>query len=410
MRIAYLVNQYPKISHAFIRREILAVEKEIGQVVRFAIRASRDKTLDPIDVEEGRSTHVLLDAGWGEVMRTILWVKLTRLRRFSRAFVLAVRLGLHSQRGLLRHLAYLAEACLLLGWSRREKVEHVHAHFGTNSATVAMLCHELGGPGYSFTAHGPEEFDHALLLGLREKIARSSFVVAISDYGRSQLFRHCDFQAWSKIKLIRCGVDEAFLGPAPAPMPALRRLLSIGRLCEQKGQLLLVEALARLRGEGIEVELALVGDGELRAEIERGIERGGLRGSVRILGWADTAAIVRALDESSALVLPSFAEGLPVVIMEAFARGRPVLSTFVAGIPELVVPGRNGWLVPAGSVDALAAGLRAILQCPAERLAEMGLRGREDVKRQHDITAIATELVAHFRAAIAEPRDSRQTQ
>jgi glycosyltransferase involved in cell wall biosynthesis len=261
-----------------------------------------------------------------------------------------------------------------------------------------MLCHALGGPTYSFTAHGPEEFDQASRLGLRQKIAGAAFVVAISSFGRSQLYRHTDFRQWPKIKIVRCGVDETFLAP-PAPLPTARRLLSIGRLCEQKGQLLLIEAVARLRQAGVVAEVGLVGDGELRPVIEDAIRRGGLADSVRILGWASSAAIVKALDESHALVLPSFAEGLPVVIMEALARARPVLSTYVAGIPELVVPGRNGWLVPAGSAEALAASLRQVLEMPVEQLTEMGLRGREDVRRQHDMASIARELVAHFRGA-----------
>jgi len=401
MKIAYLVNQYPKISHVFIRREILAVEKEGVQVFRCALRRSAEKPMDSLDIEESRKTHAVLDAGWLEMVRATLREKLAHLGRFAGAFLLAVRLGRRSHRGLLRHVAYLMEACVLVGWCKREQVDHLHAHFGTNSATVAMLCHELGGPAYSFTVHGPEEFDNAPLLGLREKVARAAFVVAISSYGRSQLFRHTDASQWSKIKLVRCGVDQAFLGPAPAPIPASRRLISIGRLCEQKGQLLLIEALACLRREGLAVETLLIGDGELRGPIEAAIRSGGLEASVRIHGWADTAAIVKALDESCALVLPSFAEGLPVVIMEALARARPVLSTFVAGIPELIIDGRNGWLVPAGSVDDLAAGLRRICATPVEQLAEMGQRGREDVGRQHDIGAIGRELVAHFRAAIA---------
>jgi len=401
MKIAYLVNQYPKISHAFIRREILAVETEGVEVLRCSIRRTSEQPVDLFDVEEARKTHTVLDAGMPEMLRAIWRTIFRRPGRFTRAILLAFRMGRRSDRGLLRHLAYLAESCVLLGWFEREGVEHVHAHFGTNSATVAMLCRELGGPTYSFTAHGPEEFDNATLLGLRDKIDRAAFVAAISSYARSQLFRQLDSSRWSKIKLIRCGVDQSFLAPAPAPMPASRRLVSIGRLCEQKGQLLLVEALARLRTQGIAAEVILVGDGELRSVLESAIQRGNLQDTVRIHGWADTAAIVKAIDESCALVLPSFAEGLPVVIMEALARARPVLSTFVAGIPELVVPGRNGWLVPAGSVEDLAAGLRQILDTPSETLTEMGLRGREDVRRLHDIKTIVPELVEHFRAQIA---------
>jgi len=229
--------------------------------------------------------------------------------------------------------------------------------------------------------------------------------VAISSYGRSQLYRYMAPAEWRKIKLVRCGVDEAFFA-APAPVPVAPRLVSIGRLCEQKGQLLLIEALARLRAEGIAFELVLVGDGELRPAVEAAIRQGDLAGRVRILGWADSAATAKAIDDSRALVLPSFAEGLPVVIMEAFARARPVLSTFVAGIPELVVPGRNGWLVPAGSVEDLAAGLRQALAAPVEELTALGRRGREDVRRLHDMATIAPDLLAHFRAATRAASES----
>jgi colanic acid/amylovoran biosynthesis glycosyltransferase len=399
MKIAYLVNQYPKISHVFIRREILAVEHEGVDVARFAIRRSSDPIADPVDIEEASKTHTVLDAGLMSLLQATFSAALYGPLRFFRALLLAVSVGLRSDRGAVRHLIYLTEACLLLRWFARDGVRHVHAHFGTNSATVAMLCRELGGPSYSFTVHGPEEFDNAAMLGLRQKIRRSAFVAAITSYARSQLFRLCDFHSWPKIKLVRCGVDASFFGPEPAPIPERRRLLSIGRLCEQKGQLLLIEALALLQREGREIDFVLIGDGELRDEIERAITRHALVEKVRIVGWANSEAIRNALDESCALVLPSFAEGLPVVIMEAFARGRPVLSTFVAGIPELVMPGRNGWLVPAGSVEALAEALRQILDSPRERLEAMGRCGREDAKRLHDIDISAREMVTHLRAA-----------
>jgi glycosyltransferase involved in cell wall biosynthesis len=400
MRIAYLVNQYPKISHVFIRREILAVEREGCEVARYSLRRTGEGLIDPLDREEATKTQAVLDAGFWGLLGAMVWTAVTRPGAFLRAMLLAFRVGWRSERGLFRHAIYLAEACVLARCLVRGKIEHVHAHFGTNSTTVAMLCHELGGPSYSFTAHGPEEFDKAFLLRLGDKIQRAAFVAAISSFGRSQLFRRCDFRQWPKIQVVRCGVDDAFLGPDPVPIREPRRLVSIGRLCEQKGQLLLVEAMARLHREGRTAELVLIGDGVLRHDLEAAILRNGLEKHVRLLGWADSATVRRTLDESCAFVLPSFAEGLPVVIMEAMARARPVLSTFVAGIPELVVPGRNGWLVPAGSVDALVDGVREILDAPLGQLAEMGLRGRDDVRGQHEIGAIARQMVAHFRDAI----------
>ena len=407
MKIAYLVNQYPKISHVFIRREILAVEREGCQVMRCSLRRSLDKLIDPIDLEEAAKTRTVLDVGWVGLLQALFLAAVNRPVAFWRAIALALRVGRRSERGVVRHGIYLAEACVLLRWFVREKIAHVHAHFGTNSTTVAMLCHELGGPTYSFTAHGPEEFENVLLMGLTDKIERAAFVAAISNYASSQLFRRCERRHWSKIKLVRCGVDDAFLGAEPLPMPGTHRLVSIGRLSGEKGQFLLVEAIAELHREGRELELLLIGDGELRGDIEAAIARNGLNHSVRMLGWTDSATVSRSLDESCAFVLPSFAEGLPVVIMEALARARPVLSTFVAGIPELVVPERNGWLVPAGSVDALVDGLRSVLDAPFARLAEMGARGREDVREHHNVETIARGLVAHFRSVLESPVDPR---
>jgi glycosyltransferase involved in cell wall biosynthesis len=168
--------------------------------------------------------------------------------------------------------------------------------------------------------------------------------------------------------------------------------------------MLLIEALGRLKRDGLEAELVLIGDGPLRAEIEQGIVEHGLVGQVHLAGWADGSAIRQALDDACALVLPSLGEGLPVVIMEAFARGRPVLSTYVAGIPELVVPGQNGWLVPAGSVEALVDALRQVLDTPSTRLAELGRDGRARVAEQHDASRNGGQLADLLRTYARDRR------
>lgn len=409
MKIAYLVNQYPKISHVFIRREILAVERAGCEVRRYSVRKTRDELPDPLDRAEATKTQSVLDVGWRGLLSATIVRAIKSPGVFCRALSLALRMGRRSERGLLRHLVYVAEACVLLRWFRRDGIDHVHAHFGTNSTTVAMLCRTLGGPSYSFTVHGPEEFDKAPLLGLGQKIARAVFVAAISSFGRSQLYRHCPLLHWPKIDVIGCGVDDSLLGLAPVRIPERRRLVSIGRLCEQKGQLLLIEAMGRLRRQGRETDLVLVGDGVLRPALEAALARNGLEKSVHLLGWADNATIRAVLDLSCALVLPSLAEGLPVVIMEAMARARPVLSTYVAGIPELVVPDRNGWLVPAGSVDALAEGMERILETPLERLTEMGSLGRKDVLKWHESGVLGRQMLAHFRDAIAMKQGQAQS-
>jgi colanic acid/amylovoran biosynthesis glycosyltransferase len=401
MKVAYLVNQYPKVSHTFIRREIQALERAGVTVSRFSIRVPNEIIADQEDVLEKSRTRVLLDEGGFRLARSTLACLWGRPGRFLRAALLALRIGRRSERGPLIHLIYLAEACLLLELLHADGAQHLHAHFGTNSATVAMLCHELGGPPYSFTVHGPEEFDKPDLIALGEKIARSKMVFGVSSFGRSQLFRRCAFNEWPKVHIVRCGVDEGYLKAAPVPPPAARRAVCVGRLCEAKGQILLVEAAAILARSGLEFEIVLVGDGELRQPIESLIARHGLGERIRITGWADSQQVRSNILEARALVLPSFAEGLPVAIMEAFALSRPVLSTFVAGIPELVEAGRSGWLVPAGSIDDLVTALRSVFTTPPEELARMGREGRKSVELWHDIDQIAGGLAALFGGAAA---------
>ncbi len=380
------------VSHTFIRREIEALEANGHQISRFSIRPCRAILVDEADKAEQVCTRALLGVGIVGLLLALLQTVVTRPRRFGQALALAMRLGRRSERGLLVHLAYLAEACVLRPWLAMAEVRHLHAHFATNPATVAMLCRLLGGPSYSFTVHGIDGTDMAPSLGLEEKIRHATFVVAVSDYGRSQLYRWSDHADWSTIRLIRCGVDVNFLRSSPVPVPDVPRLVCVGRLSREKGQFLLIEAAGRLRDQGIDCELVLVGDGPLRGELESLIERLDLAGQVRLTGSLDGEGVRREILEARALVLPSFAEGLPVVLMEALALGRPVISTYVAGIPELVRPGINGWLVPAGSVEALVEALTEALTADVAELEQMGQAGALAVAERHDARIEAGKL------------------
>jgi colanic acid/amylovoran biosynthesis glycosyltransferase len=399
MRVAYLVNQYPRTTHSFIRREIHALEEAGVEVLRYSLRPSEEQLPNEEDREELRRTRVVLDHGiLGHAMALVV-AGLRSPHALFQALVLTVRIGWRSDRGLLRHLVYLTEAAVLSRWLRAANVDHVHAHFGTNPAAIAMLCHALGGPSFSFTVHGPDEFDKPEFLALREKIRRARFVVAISSFGRSQLYRWARNQDWPKLHVVRCGLDEQLLRARPTPVPPAPRLVSVGRLSEAKGHLLLVEAAALLKAQGMAFEIVLAGDGPLRREVERSIVRQGLEAYVRVLGWMTADEVRDTIQASRALVLPSFAEGLPVSIMEALALGRPVVTTAIAGTPELVQPGVTGWLVPAGAVEALAAAMRAVLEETPARLEAMGRTGAELVRRNHDARCEARSLLALFPAS-----------
>ena len=202
MRIAYLINTYPKISHVFIRREILAIEQRGIEVVRIAIRGWDSELVDDVDRLERDRTRYVLREGGVKLLVAVTRLLVTRPRRLIRALVMTWHMSRQSARPLPVHLIYLAEACWIALLIRAMHVSHVHAHFGTNSANVAMLVHELGGPSWSFTVHGPEEFDLAPIIGLKEKINRCAFVVAISSYGRSQLYRLLEYNQWGKVYVI----------------------------------------------------------------------------------------------------------------------------------------------------------------------------------------------------------------
>ena len=402
-RVAYFVNQYPKVSHTFIRREIAALERQGVHVERLAVRGWDAEVKDPQDVIERGRTRYVLQGSLPGLMAEGLAYLLARPSRAWSALKLARQMARGGQGSLARHVVYLLEACRVAKWLARAEVQHVHAHFGTNSAEVVMLAHALGGPGYSFTAHGPEEFDKPEALGLQRKILDAAFVVAISSFGRSQLSRWVPASAWPKIRVVHCGLEKEFFAAdgdiRPAPVP---RLVCVGRLCEQKGQLLLVAAVATLVRRGVAIELVLAGDGEMREVVEAAVAAAGLQAHVHITGWIGSDQVRDELAAARALVLPSFAEGLPVVIMEAMAIGRPVISTYVAGIPELVRDGIDGWLVPAGDANALADAMQDCLESPAARLADMGRSAHARVGERHAIDIEAAKLRHMFDAAIAE--------
>ncbi|HWA38241.1 MAG TPA: glycosyltransferase [Burkholderiales bacterium] len=397
LRVAYLANRYPSVSHTFIRREITAVEAtgEV-EVLRYSLQRGGHADVHEADRAEAARTRVVLDRGAAALVLAALGSLARQPARFASALALAVRIGWGSDRGLLRHFGYFAQACRLEAMLREDGAEHLHAHFGTQAAAVAMLCRELGGVPYSLTIHGPLELELARLLSLGEKVARAAFVVAITDFCRSQIWRQSPAAHHAKVHVVGCGVDAAFLEAPPAGLSSERRLVFVGRLSEHKAPGLLVDAAARLRRDGLAFELVFVGDGELRPELEAAIAREGLQDCVRILGFSDEPAVRRWIAGARALVLPSFAEGLPVVLMEALALGRPVVATYIAGIPELVEPGRSGWLVPAGSLDSLTAALREVLDAPLERLEAMGRAGRARVQERHDAAKNGRRLAGLF--------------
>lgn len=397
LRIAYLVNCYPAPSHSFVRREIAGVEAAGLTVLRYSIRPAPDALPDPRDSAERDVTTTVLAQGVFALIWAFVVEALTRPLGFLRAFGRASAMARASWGSAWRQLAYLAEAAWLCRDWRRQGITHVHAHFGTNPTAVARLAHAWGGPRYSFTVHGPDEFDAPGAIDLGGKIADAAFVAGISSYGRSQLMRWAKAEDWSKIQVVRCGVDRAFF-EASAEAPDNATLCCVARLGPQKGLHVLIEAVAMVVPGRPDLRVVIVGDGPLRSPLEAQVAKHDIESNIVFAGMASNDVVRQHLLEARAFILPSFAEGLPVVLMEALALRRPVITTWVAGIPELVDEA-VGWLAPPGDVGALADAIRAALKTPVATLAAMGEAGRERVRNLHDADANGARLAELIRAS-----------
>ena len=390
--VAYLANVYPKVSHTFIRTEILALEREGFSVSRYTVRHATGGFSDDEDEAEARKTVALYDRGLARLTVAAAVCLLQRPRTASAALWSSIRSNRRG--GLLRACAYFAQAAVLSKDLMNAGVRHIHAHFGNNPASVARLVAQLAPITYSFTVHGPDEFDAPVFDDLPGKIAEASFVAGVSSFGRSQLMRWSEPDHWSRIHVIRCAAAPSFLEEGAGGLLGLQstRLACVARLSPAKGLPLLIEAVAQVASQRPLI-VDIIGDGEGRAAIEAQIAHLGVEANVHLLGWRSAADIRRTLESSRALVLPSFAEGLPVVLMEALALRRPVIACAVAGVPELV-DADVGWLIPSGSVKSLVDALHAVLDAPVGKLKKMGDQGRERVRAMHDPDINASELSA----------------
>lgn len=393
--VAYFINQYPKVSHSFIRREILALERQGFTVQRIALRGWDDVLVDPVDIAERQRTKYILKGGLLPLVGAAGRVALRRPQAFFRALGAAVRMSFRSTRSLPYHLVYLAHACRTLELIEDEPVSHIHAHFGTNSTDVAMLLNLLGGPSYSFTAHGADETDNARYLHLERKVHHSKFVVAVCSYMRAQIVRHIAPEDWDKVQVVHCGLDrESFADDSIADATSDPIFLCIGRLSSEKGHSILLDAFSKVAARHPDAKLVLAGDGPLRDVIEKRIIELGLMARVRITGWISSSTVRDEILGARVLVQPSLQEGLPVVLMEAMALRRPVISTYVAGIPELVIPGEVGWLVPAANTEALIKAMEDSLALSPDALHRMGRAAQKRARERHSIDAEAAKLAA----------------
>jgi len=391
---------YPAVSHSFIQREVLALRMRGVDVHTFSIRRSRaEHVLSAADREALTTTHALLPTSPIRLVRVHLSTVIECPSAYS-TLRLALRLGRDSRRRL-KQLFYFAEAVLLADECRRRQIEHLHAHFGNPSADIALLAAQLAEIPWSFTLHGTDvnSGDRRLLA---EKVQRAAFVVCVGDFARRQVLPLVDESQGRKVHVVRCGLDAGWLGESQPPTSAPNgsfRVLSIGRLEKIKGHRILLEALAKLRRKGIPATLVIVGAGPCRDHLERRAADLGVLSRVTFAGSVGQDEIQLYYDSADVFCLPSYTEGVPVVVMEAMARGIPVVASRVAGVPELVKHGVAGLLVAPGMPDELAAALERLAESPKLR-ASLAHAARRTVESEFTIERSAAELEALFAEAV----------
>jgi glycosyltransferase involved in cell wall biosynthesis len=397
-KLAYLTGEYPRASDTFIQREVANLRALGHEVLTCSIRTTgAEHLVGPEQREEHKRTFKVLDAVRNPATTFkahLRWMK--RPGRYLTALGLAWRIAPKGVKGRVYNLIYFIEAGVLAAKLADEGVTHLHNHIAKASCTVAMLTGALSGIRWSFTIHGPDIFFEPHHWRIDEKAARASFVACISHFCRSQLMCFADAQHWSKLHIVHCGVDPSRY--APQPRQAGLQALFVGRLSGVKGVPILIDAMAQLADKYPDLTLRLVGDGPDRKALEADVARRGLQDRIVFLGYRSQAEVAEELSQTDVFVLPSFAEGVPVVLMEAMAAQVPVLTTRIAGVPELVEDGVSGLLVSPGDVTAFASALDALLAHPEKRKS-FGVAGRAKVMAEYDAAQEAhwlSELICHY--------------
>ncbi len=390
--IAYLTGEYPRATDTFIQREVAALRAQGLVIATCSIRRTGvEHLVGPEQQEEAARTFHVLEAAkkplqlftahFGAFLRTP--------HRYLGAMTLAYRTAPPGLKGALWQAFYFAEAGVLAAHLRRLDARHLHNHIAEAAGSVAMLAAHMAEIPFSFTLHGPGIFTAPGYWRLDEKISRASFVACISNFARAQAMLLCPEAQWDKLKIIHCGVDPARY--KPTNRTSRKRLLFVGRLAAVKGVPVLFAALQKVLEKHPGLHLTLIGDGPERKALEEQARAMGLRDVTSFLGFQSQDDVAAALAEHDLFVLPSFAEGVPVVLMEAMAARLPVVATAVGGVGELVEHGSSGLIVPPGDIDALAKALDVLLG-DATRGQAMGKIGAAKVARDFDSRQEAARL------------------
>ena len=379
-KIAYLCSEYPALSHTFIFREIQSIRQSGLEVVTASIRpASHVSLMTHKEQQEADQTFVITK----QPLTAMLKAHLTSMRRSPRGYfsmaLQALRLVWTGPKSPLKALGYFAEAGILIPWLHDNNVTHIHEHFGNPTAIVALLIKKYGAATYSVSIHGPDIFYTVDSAMLREKVIHASFVRCISHYCTSQIMRITPFSFWENLHIVRCGIDPDIYTPREPRTTGRVEILCVGRLVPAKGQHLLLGAAQKLQKEGLDFHITFIGDGPDRESLEALSLQNALTDRVLFTGPLGQDEVRKYYDTADIFVLPSCAEGVPVVLMEAMSKEIPVISTRITGIPELIDHDHDGLLATPGDAQDLARQMRQLMEDPAKRI-HLGKKGREKVQ------------------------------
>jgi colanic acid/amylovoran biosynthesis glycosyltransferase len=401
--LAYLVSEYPGVSHTFILREIRRLRAMNCDIRVASINQCRRPTAQLTEEErqEMAATYYVKSAGVSGALRAHWFILASRPIAYFRGLAFALRLAGADIKRLAFAFFYFIEALILGRWMERQGLRHVHVHFANPAAQVALIASQVFAIRYSLTVHGPDEFYDTQGHNLTEKIAGASFVCCISYFAISQLKLLSSPSEWSKFELTPLGVDPKVFAPSPFRyVPEPFEILCVGRLVAAKGQHILIAAVDRLVQRDFRVRLRLVGDGPERKLLELEVRRRGLSEQVIFEGSVNQDRIREFYRRADAFVLASFAEGVPVVLMEAMAMEIPCVATYVGGVPQLIQNEVDGLLVAPADVNALMSAVERLIGDPAMRI-RLATAGRARVLKQYNLDPNVSRLWAIFDARLA---------
>jgi colanic acid/amylovoran biosynthesis glycosyltransferase len=386
------------LSMIFIIREVVQL-REMGFHIDVASINPPDRKregLTAVEFQESSQTYYLKEHGLAGALQGLLQTLLTNPAGYFRGLRLILTLGGADLKRLILNFGYFTEALMVGLWMKRIGQRHLHIHLGTQAASVGLYVRRVFGFPISITVHGPDDFFDVYGQYLAHKVEAADFICCISSYARSQLMRVSPYSQWNKLLVSRLGVAPEVFSPRPCnPSPDVFEILVVGRLTPAKGQHMLIDAVDQLLRQGRRVRLRIIGEGMDMSSLREQAARIAVPGSVIFEGAVDQDSIRTLYAAADIFCIPSFAEGIPVVLMEAMAMEIPCVSTHITGIPELIRNGVDGLLVAPSDLDGLVEALAKLMDDPALR-ERMGKSARTRVMELYDLRRNVERLATIF--------------